>query len=433
MAGFFLPLRFYRLTRLVPHFRRHPRTDISHQGAAAMMKPKHKKVGILFSGGPAPSANTVISSTTLNFLDDNIPVIGIFRGYEFIQDFNISYPKLRKGAHYEELNYNITQVRNERGIYLRTSRANPGKNISHLDDISNPEKNAQLRNILDAFEYLNIGALISIGGDDTLKTANFLYLMGFPVIHIPKTIDNDYYGIPWTFGYWTAVNSAQIEMLNIKADAQATDSFFIVELMGRKAGWLTYAAGIAAEAILMIGLEDIEDEVLDMDALAERIADTIIARENNRRPYGVIAVAEGLADKLPDRLKPHETDKHGNILFREANISRLLADAAKRVYNEKTGLDIKLIPKQIGYETRSAAPISFDVVLGSMLGYGAYKFFSESNFGTMVSVTDNFDLKAVPFSELIDPDSLKTRLRDVPRGSDFFSLKEKLSFRKYWE
>ncbi len=395
-------------------------------------KPKYNKVGILFSGGPAPSANTVISATALNFLDNNLPVIGVFRGYEFIQDFNPGNPRLRKGVHYEELNYNITQVRNERGIYLRTSRANPGKDIKTIDDIRDPEKNIRLRNIIDAFEYLGIGALVSIGGDDTLKTANYLSLLGFPVIHIPKTIDNDYYGIPWTFGYWTAVNTAQTIMLNLKADAQATDSFFVVELMGRKAGWITYAAGIAAEAIMMIALEDVEEDIIDIDALAERIADTIIARENNRRPYGIIAVSEGLADKLPEHLRPKETDKHGNILYREANIGKILADHAARSYREKTGLEVKLVAKQIGYETRTAAPISFDVVLGSMLGYGAYKFYSENTFGVMVSVTDNFDLKAVPFGELIDPGTLKTRLRDVPRGSDFYTLKEKLSFRRFW-
>lgn len=396
-------------------------------------KVKHKKVGILFSGGPAPSANTVISSTALNFLDHGIPVIGFYRGYEFMQDFNINYPKLKKGTHYTEINYDITQVRNERGIFLRTSRANPGKGINTMDELMDQGKNARLRNIMDACEYLNIGALVSIGGDDTLKTANFLHILGFPIIHIPKTIDNDYYGIPWTFGYWTAVDSAQKTILNLKADAQATDSFFIVELMGRKAGWITYAAGIAAEAIMMVAAEDIPGDTLDLDQLVEDITNTIIARENNRRPYGVIAVSEGVVDKLPDEMKPTETDKHGNILYREAQISRILAERVKALYTEKTGLEVKVTPKQIGYETRSAPPISFDVVLGSMLGYGAHKFYSEDIFGVMVSVTDNFDLKAVPFSELIDPDTLKTRLRDVPKGSDFYTLKERLSYRKSWE
>lgn len=397
------------------------------------MKLKHKKVGIIFSGGPAPSANTVISSTTLNFLDHNIPVVGFYRGYEFIQDFNIHNPRLRKGVHYEELNREISRVRNDRGIFLRTSRANPGKAIKTVDDLKDPEKNSRLRNIIDACEYLKIGALISIGGDDTLKTANYLWLMNLPLIHIPKTIDNDYFGIPWTFGYWTAVDAAHNIMLDLKADAQATDSFFIIELMGRKAGWITYAAGIAAEAIMMISSEDIEDDILDVDEMTERITDVIIARENNRRPYGIIVISEGLADKLPDGLKPTETDRHGNIIYGKANIAHMFSERVKILYKERTGLDIKLTPKQIGYETRASAPISFDVVLGSMLGYGAYKFFSEDIFGVMVSVTDNFDLKAVPFSDLIDPETLKTRLRDVPKGSDFFTLKERLSYGKFWE
>ncbi len=396
------------------------------------VKPQHPKVGILFSGGPAPSANTVISSTALNFLDHNIAVIGIYRGYEFIQDFNLHYPRLRKGAHFEEITYDITHYRNDRGIYLRTSRANPGKNIRKVEDLADAEKNARLRNIIDACSYLDIGALVSIGGDDTLKTANYLYMMGLPVIHIPKTIDNDYFGIPWTFGYWTAVDTAQKIMLNLKADAQATDSFFIVEMMGRKAGWITYAAGIAAEAIMMVSTEDFSGRDLDLDELAERMTDVIIARENNRRPYGVIAVAEGLADRLPEELKPTETDRHGNIVYGKSHLVDILATKVRLIYKEKTGLDVKLTPKQIGYETRAAAPISFDVVLGSMLGYGAYKFYAEGQFGVMVSVTDNFDLKAVPFGDLVDHETMKTKLRDVPFGSDFFTLKERLSYRKIW-
>ncbi|MBN2040106.1 MAG: 6-phosphofructokinase [Spirochaetes bacterium] len=396
------------------------------------MQHKGKKVGILFSGGPAPSANTVISSTALNFLDSHIPVTGIFKGYEYLQDFNINSPEqqLRENLHYTEITYAISQVRNERGIYLKTSRANPGKQIEKLEDLEETGKNRKLKNIIDAFDYLRIGALISIGGDDTLKTANFLWNMGFPVIHIPKTIDNDYYGIPWTFGYWTAVDTAQKIMLNLRADSQATESFYIVELMGRKAGWITYAAGIASEAIMMIANEDIEEDVLDLDKISEKIADVILRRKKKEKPYGVIAVAEGLADKLPEGVIPVEKDRHGNVMFGKANISRLLANKVREKYNERTGGSIKLTAKQIGYETRAGSPISFDVVLGSMLGYGAYKFYSENRFGVMVSVNDNFDLKPVPFEELIDPETLRTRLRDVPKGSDFYTLKENLSFRR---
>ncbi|MFC1670320.1 6-phosphofructokinase [Spirochaetota bacterium] len=395
-----------------------------------MVKPKHKKVGILFSGGPAPSANAVISSTAIRFLDSNIHCVGIMRGFEYLQDFNKDYPKLRKDLHYGDITYDITRARNRSGIVLRTSRANPGKGIKSMKDLKDPKKNGRLMNILDALNYLEIGALITIGGDDTLKTANFLHELGLPIIHIPKTIDNDYFGIPWTFGYWTAVDAAQKSLLNLRSDAQATDSFFIVELMGRKAGWITYAVGIAAETILSISSEDFESEKIDLKELVERITDVIIDRENDKKPYGVIAVSEGLVDKLPDDMKPRETDRHGNVIFGKAQISLMLAEQAKERYHEKTGLDVKITSRQIGYETRSGPPIAFDVVMGSMLGFGAAKFYEEGRFGVMVSVTDNFDIKCVGFSELIDPDTMYTRLRDVPKGSDLFSLKESLSYRK---
>lgn len=398
-----------------------------------MTTPKHKKVGILFSGGPAPSANAVISSLGLNFLNKDIPVIGIMRGYEFLQDFNKDYPKLRKDVHYGTMTYDITKTRNRSGILLRTSRANPGRDIKTMEDLNDPQKNKQLRNILDAFDYLEIGALISIGGDDTLKTANFLRLLGFPVIHIPKTIDNDYFGIPWTFGYWTAVDVASKILLNLKADAQSTDSFFIAELMGRKTGWITYAAGIAGECILMISAEDIKGDVLDLNNIVEKITDIIIQRENDKKPYGVIAISEGLVEKLPDDLKPKKTDKHGNLVLSEAKISSILAEEAKERYKEKTGHNVKITAKPIGYEIRSANPIGFDVVMGSMLGYAAVQFYKNNQFGCMVSVTDNFDIKSVPFTDLIDQNTMLTKLRDVPRGSDFFDLKESLSYRNIFD
>jgi 6-phosphofructokinase len=391
----------------------------------------NKKVGLLFSGGPAPSANAVISSVCLSFIDKKIPIIGFFYGFEFLEEFD---PHDRfflvENVHYKVLDAKISRIRNTRGVYLKTSRANPGKQIKNKEDLNDPEKNQKLRNILMAFENLDIGFLITIGGDDTLKTANYLSLLGMPVIHIPKTIDNDYYGIAWTFGYWSAVQVCKEAILNLKADSESTSAYFIVELMGRKAGWITYASGIAGEAAMILSAEDIEGNEMDVGKAADRIVDTIIGREKRGKFYGVICVAESLADKLPDGLKPREKDRHGNIIMGAAEVGRILRDAAREKYHERTGRQKKIVYKQIGYETRTVPPISFDVVLGSMLGFGAYKLYSRKEFNSMVSVSDKFQVVAVPFERLIDPDTLLTRLRDVPRGSDFFELKEALSFKQ---
>lgn len=391
----------------------------------------NKKVGIVFSGGPAPSANAVISSVALNFLDKKIPIYGFIHGFEYLESFDITARNsLFKDVHYELLEPDISGIRNQRGVYLKTSRANPGKLIKRKEDLQDPEKSKKLRNILDALDSLGIGFLVTIGGDDTLKTANYLSLLGLPLIHIPKTIDNDYFGISWTFGYWSAIEVAKEAILSLKADCESTDSYFIVELMGRKAGWITYASAIAGEAVMSISSEDIEGPEMNIGEMADKIVDVLIQREKRQKFYGVICVAEGLADKLPVKHRPTETDKHGNVIMGTAEVGRILRDAAMERYKERTGRYKKIVFKQIGYETRNTPPISFDVVLGSMLGFGAFKLYTQNKFRVMVSVSDNFDIVGVPFSKLIDPKTLLTKLRGVPKGSDFFELKEALSFKE---
>lgn len=392
-----------------------------------------KGVGIIFSGGPAPGANTVISACALSFSRHHIRCVGFYYGYENLEEFNKLKPNLFEGTHYIVIPEQVSKIRNHRGIYLKTSRANPGKKIETKEDLKNPKKVKRLQNILDAFEYLDIDVLLSIGGDDTLKTANFLKIMGMKVIHIPKTIDNDYFGIPWTFGFWTSVDVAKMMILNLRADAMATDSFVIAEMMGRKSGWITYAAGIAGESIKMVSVEDLKNpDELDVEELVESIVNLIILRKKMNKPYGVVCIAEGLVEKLPEKLRPTETDRHGNLKLSSARIGEMIRKMVSDRYTKKTGgVKVKIIYKQIGYETRASHPISFDVVMGSMLGYGAYKLYSMKKFGHMVSVSDNFDIKAIPFRELIDQKTMLTRVRYVPKGSDFYDLKEALAIREF--
>jgi 6-phosphofructokinase 1 len=391
-----------------------------------MAQQKHSKVALVFSGGPAPAANSVITAAALSFLDHSVGVVGLLDGFSRVQEFKPERG-LQPARDYLELDTTISGIRNQRGIVLRSSRANPGKTVSRREDLGDPEKSKKLKAVLAALDSLGVGTLVTMGGDDTLKTANFLHMLGLHVIHVPKTIDNDYYGIPWTFGFWTAVDAAQKALLNLKADADSTNAYFLVELMGRKAGWITYAAGVAGEACDILAAEDIEGD-LDPDALAARFADLIIAREKDGRTAGLMVIAEGLADKLPDSLLPKEIDAHGNVYYGQAELCKNLAKKTMALYKERTGREKKINPKQVGYETRTAPPISYDVVLGSMLGYGAYRLFAEGKFGHMVSVADNLDLRAIPFSDLIDAESLKTKIRLVPREGDLFRLKGALSF-----
>jgi 6-phosphofructokinase len=393
---------------------------------------------MLFSGGPAPAANAVISAAAMSFLNCGVEVIGFLDGYEDLETYSEETP-LVEGEHFLRLAIDdVSGIRNRKDIILRTSRANPGKAIESLADLSDPAKNGKLMAVYRALESLEIDGLVSIGGDDTLKTANYLYelhrvtagLRPVRIIHLPKTIDNDYYGIDWTFGFTSAANFAAQEITNIGADAKSTKSWYVLEIMGRKAGWLTYASGIAGEATRMVSVEDF-DGVFDVDAYADEMVDLMLTRAADSREYGVLCIAEGLAEKLPDDQRPREVDAHGNSLLGSVKIGAHLAKAMEKAYEARTGRSITVRSKQIGYETRCAWPVAFDILLGSQLGVGAHRaMIDEGLTGHMVSVRDQLQIVFVPFSELIDPETLRTRVRFIERDSDFFRLARSLEYQE---
>jgi len=403
-----------------------------------------KRVGIIFSGGPAPAANAVISSAATSFLEDGREVVGFFHGYSNLQDYHPITQRLLPDQHYRVFTEKDTRgLRNSRGIIIGTARTNPGKGITKPQDLDDVTKTQRLRNVYSALVDLQIDALISIGGDDTLKTANFLYEVQkrmpsnarrVRVVHLPKTIDNDYRGIDFTFGFFTAVDVMAKEVQNLRADAIATSSYFIVETMGRKAGWLSYGVAIAGEANLVLGVEDVDDSLsvmengekkLDVGKLVDRIVDLIQTREKRHdKHYGTVVLAEGLAELMPDAfLEKLPRDEHGHISLGRIDLGKLIAKLVGERYEQVTGRKKKLAGVQLGYESRCAPPHAFDVMLGSQLGIGAYRALVERGLdGHMVSVTGQLDLQYVPFKDLVNPETMKTEVRLIERGSDFHQL-----------
>ncbi|MGE5184354.1 MAG: 6-phosphofructokinase [Acidobacteriota bacterium] len=402
-----------------------------------------KRVGVVFSGGPAPAANAVISSAAISFLEDDREVIGFFHGYSNLQEYHPVTHRLLPDEHYRIFEEkDLSGLRNTRGIVIGTARTNPGKGIDCPADLDDPKKTTRLRNVYNALVDLEIDALISIGGDDTLKTANFLceYQKRLPkdarhvqVIHLPKTIDNDYRGIDFTFGFFTAVDVMAKELMNLRADAIATSSYFIVETMGRKAGWLSYGVAIAGEANLVLAVEDVQgalalpgsgDPKLSLDALVDRIVDLIITREKRGKHYGTVVLAEGLAESLPeDQIKTLPRDEHGHLSLGRMDLGKLVAQLVTRKYEQVTGRKKKATGLQLGYESRCSPPHAFDVMLGSQLGIGAYRALVEENLdGHLVSVMGQLDLAYVPFSELVNAQTLKTEVRFIKVGSDYHRL-----------
>jgi 6-phosphofructokinase 1 len=411
-----------------------------------------KRVAILFAGGPAPGANAVISTAAASFLRNDIEVLGILYGYSILSEYTPEKQLLEGEAYIQLTNKILKRTRSSQGVMIGTARTNPGKNIKHPSHLDDPKLAAPLRRVYEALISLGVDALISIGGDDTLKSANKFKLYQdrlppearrIPVVHLPKTIDNDYMGIDFTFGYFTAVEFLAGEIRNLLHDAEASKAYFLTESMGRSAGWLAYGAAIAGEASLVISVEDIigsyrvsetttdpdtgaaeTREVMDVDRVVNRIVKTMTARDAEGKHFGVIVLAEGLAELLPMKyLKGIPRCEHDHISIAHVNLGRMFAKLVSDAYKQQTGKNRKVTGLQLGYESRCAKPQAFDVMLGSQLGVGGYRALVEEGLnGVMVSVVGQLQLHFVPFERLIDPQTLATVVRYIDPSSDFHRL-----------
>ncbi len=432
-------------------------------------KTELKRVAILFSGGPAPAANAVIGSAAICFARAGIEVYGMKYGYSSLVSYTDG-KKLQEGVDYIRLDKNLEEgLRTRQGICIGTARANPGKMLKMPVDLDDPEKTAPLKTVYDALISLGIDALISIGGDDTLTTAaKFkLYQDTLPqekkrirVVHLPKTIDNDYQGIDFTFGYFTAVQTLSTQIRNLLADSEASGAGYIAQVMGRKAAWLAYGAAVAGEASVVIGLEDIPEQwlgseetvnpdtgktvngedgkplmrkVVDIQKVVDRCVDVVLEREKEGKPSFVAVVSEGLAEFLPlsemkmclsdDEYRSLKPDSFGHFPVSQLKYSSRLGRLISEEYKKRTGNSKKMNGVQFGYEVRCGIPTAFDVILGSQIGVGAYRALADHNMnGVMISVEGTLELSYPVFEDLIDFNKLRAYERPIKVGSDIHRL-----------
>jgi len=432
-----------------------------------------KKVAILFSGGPAPTANAVIGSAAMCFARAGIEVYGFKNGYTALVNYQDGQ-QWDEGKHFLRLDKMIFDGRGEglrtaRGIIIGTARVNPGKSLKIPMDISDPEKTAPLKTVYKALRSLDIDALISIGGDDTLTTAaKFKMVMDalpdgekrLKVIHLPKTIDNDYRGIDFTFGYFTAVELLALQIRNLLADSEATGAGYVAQLMGRKAAWLAYGASIAGEGSLVIGLEDIHQnwydteptidpetgsevlgqdgkplmrQIFDVQKVVNRCVDVLQARDAEGKNSFVAVMSEGLAEYLPlseikmccsdDEYRSLKPDTFGHFPVSQLKYSSRLGRLIAEEYKRRTGKSRKMVGLQFGYEVRCHQATAFDVILGSQIGVGAYRALVEQGKnGIMVSVGGMMDLSYPAFEELIVMSRLRAHERPIAVNSDIHKL-----------
>jgi len=363
-----------------------------------------KTLAILVGGGPAPGINAVIAAATIEARNHGLRVLGCYDGFKWLVQGDTE--------HVTELEINDTsRIHFDGGSIIRTSRTNPTKAPDGVAKVA------------EALKRLGVDHLLTIGGDDTAFASSRLAkaLEGLTVAHVPKTIDND---LPLpsdivTFGFTTACNLGKELVRNLMQDAQTTERWFFVTVMGRHAGHLALGIGGAAGATVTLIAEEFPAGQISLDQVADVLEGAIIKRRAHGREQGVALLSEGLAEKLdPGTLGNVERDAYGNVRLAELDLGRLLKERVAASLKAR-GVDVTIVAKDLGYELRCAPPGAHDIQYCRSLGYWAVRFLLEGGSNAMVTIQAG-RLVPVPFGLMMDPKTGKIRVRYVDIESEMY-------------
>jgi 6-phosphofructokinase 1 len=322
------------------------------------------KVGILSGGGDAPGINAVIRAVVRKGIRNfGYEIVGIRDGWrgliegEFIPlDLEAISGMLPRG-----------------GSILGTSRTNPFKH----------EDGAQ--KILKNVKENTIGAVVAIGGEDTLDVAYKLYEIGLPCVAVPKTIDNDLAGTDYTFGFNTAVSIATEALDRLHTTAESHHRVIILEVMGRYTGWIALEAGIAGGANVVL----IPEKPFDID----EVCGYIKQRQNRGRTFSIIVAAEGAKPKGGEEI----VYSPGVDEFGHARLGGIGYYLGKEI---EKGMDTETRVVVLGHIQRGGSPTAFDRILATRYGIAAIDLVHKGQFGLMVALQGD-EIVSVSLREVI--------------------------------
>jgi len=350
-----------------------------------------RKIAVNTGGGDAPGLNAVIRAVVLSAVNEGWEVYGIRDGFGGI---------LRGGEYNGDGVVRLTSesvrgITHTGGTILGTSnRGNPMKWPQEQPDGSIVEIDRS-DEIIEEFSKRGLDCLISIGGDGSLAIARRLRDRGLPVIGIPKTIDNDLGSTVMTFGFLTAVETATDAIDKLHTTAQSHKRTFVVEVMGRHAGWIALFAGVAGTADVIL----IPEIPFSMEIVFEKIR----RRYEVGREFAVVVVAEGAKEiggkaSYVEEAKPGQDARYGGL-------AQKIADAIE----DNCGVETRSLV--LGHLQRGGQPISYDRLLALRFGAAAIELVKRGDFGSMVSL-DPPDVRAVPLGEAL------AKIKNVPVNGD---------------
>jgi 6-phosphofructokinase 1 len=361
--------------------------------------------GILVGGGPAPGINGVIGAATILARRRGARVVGLLDGFQWLME--------GRTDHSVDLQISVvSRIHLLGGSILRTSRANPTK------------REGDLERVVAALGEVGIDHLITIGGDDTAFSARRVAEVAggrVRVAHVPKTIDNDLPlpGGIQTFGFETAREHGAQIVSRLVEDARTTGRWYFVIMMGRSAGHLALGAAKAAGATVALIPEDYASTV-PLDRVVRTLEGAVVKRLAMGRPYGVAVIAEGVGLRLdPSDLEALDSaprDEHGHVRLAEVPLGTILQ---RRVLDglAQFGMKPTIVAKDVGYELRCAEPTAFDLDYTRDLGAGAVRTLLAGTSGAMITRQESA-IVPVPFADLMDPETGRTRVRVVDTSTE---------------
>jgi 6-phosphofructokinase 1 len=307
------------------------------------------KVGILTGGGDCPGLNAVIRAAGRSVMTRDGEVVGILEGWKGLIE-----------ALFEPLGpREISGLLPRGGTILRTTRTNPFK------------VDGGVEKVLANFQREGFDALVAIGGEDTLGVAARLYEEhGFPVVGVPKTIDNDLSATDYTFGFDTAVTVATEAIDRLHTTAESHNRVMVVEVMGRHTGWIAVVSGIAGGADMIL----IPEQPVSIEDACKELR----RRHERGKDFSIVVVSEGY--ELEGMSEAQEVDQFGHVSLSERGVGAALA----RQIEARTGYETRVTV--LGHVQRGGSPTPRDRVLATRYGLKAADLVEAGKFGRMAAL-----------------------------------------------
>ncbi|GMU61367.1 MAG: ATP-dependent 6-phosphofructokinase [Myxococcaceae bacterium] len=348
-----------------------------------------RKIAINTGGGDAPGLNAVIRAATLAALHNGWDVWGIRYGYRGLLDGADPRDLVQLTADA------VRGITHRGGSVLGTANKGNPFEFPMMEADGSVVVIDRSDEVMRNFRHQGFDALICIGGDGSLRIAHQFVDKGMPIVGVPKTIDNDLSGTVITFGFDTAISNACDAIDKLHTTAESHERVFVVELMGRYAGFIALNAGVSGSADAIL----IPEIPFDLNKVAEKIRQ----REAAGRHFSIVVVAEGA--------KP----KGGELTVqgpKEAGREVLLGGIAQRVAVELgklTGKETRSLV--LGHVQRGGSPTAWDRLLGLRFGAAAVRALEQGDINVMVAL-DPPTVKTIPLTQAIE------RMKSVPLDSD---------------